>query len=266
MQPVTANANNRLPSLVIAIPIYKREFDLEEQTLVDRMFAIFINREMVFVAPKNLENAYYLGRYPDAKLITFPDHFFESVQGYSRLLLSRLFYETFCEKDFLLISQPDVYVFRDDLNLWLQKPYDYIGAPWPRGFSININIGRFANISGGTVLTTFVGNGGFSLRKITKCLGMLDQDREVAQWFSATGSNEDLFFSLIGSMTAGIVFPNPVEASLFAMEVLPEYFNSLNGRVTPMAAHAFRKHSPEFWESRIDLHAKFWHDIEPDQP
>jgi hypothetical protein len=247
MQPLTANAAHRLPSLVIAIPIYKKEFDLEEQSLVDRMFTIFTNREIVFVAPQNLDKAYYLARYPSAKLTAFPDHFFESVQGYSRLLLSVQFYETFCEKDFLLISQPDVYVFRDDLDLWLQKPYDYIGAPWPQGFSTNINIGRFANVPGGTLLTTFVGNGGFSLRKIEKCLGMLEQDREVAQWFSATGSNEDLFFSLIGSMTADMVFPNPIEASLFAMEVSPEYFNSLNGQVTPMAAHAFRKHSPEFW-------------------
>ncbi len=252
MQPVTINAENHSPSLVIAIPIYKKEFDLEEQSLVDRMFAIFADREIVFVAPINLEKTYYLDRYPDAKLITFPDHFFESVQGYSRLLLSRLFYETFCEKDFLLISQPDVYVFRDDLDIWLQKPYDYIGAPWPKGFSININIGRFAHNPGGTIVTTFVGNGGFSLRKIKKCMEMLEQDHEVAQWFSATGSNEDLFFSLIGSVAAGIVLPNLVEASIFAMEIDPEYLTLLNGGRVPMAVHAFRKYSPEFWSPKIN--------------
>lgn len=253
MQPLTANAAHRLPSLVIAIPIYKKEFDLEEQSLVDRMFTIFASREIVFVAPQNLDKAYYLARYPSAKLSAFPDHFFESVQGYSRLLLSAQFYETFCEKDFLLISQPDVYVFRDDLDLWLQKPYDYIGAPWPKGFSININIGRFANVPGGTVLSTFVGNGGFSLRKIKKCLDMLEQDYEVAQWFSATGSNEDLFFSLIGMAKVDFIIPNIIESSLFSMETDPAKLFQLNGKVLPMAAHAFKKYSPEFWGRHIPL-------------
>ena len=248
MQPLTANAAYRLPSLVIAIPIYKKEFDLEEQFLVDRMFTIFANREIVFVAPQNLDKAYYLARYPSAKLSTFPDHFFESVQGYSRLLLSRLFYETFCEKDFLLISQPDVYVFRDDLDLWLQKPYDYVGAPWPRGFSVTLSIGRFATTAGGALLNAFVGNGGFSLRRIKTIIQMLEHDRQISEWFSETGSNEDLFFSFVGTMTTNFILPNPVEASLFAMEALPDFFFQINGGRLPMAAHAFRKYSPEFWE------------------
>lgn len=247
MTAQTTHTSSTLPSVVIVIPIYKKEFDSEEQFLVDRMFSVFANRELVFVGPQNLEKTYYAQRYPNAKLITFPDHFFESVQGYSRLLLSMQFYETFGEKDFLLISQPDVYVFRDDLDLWLRKPYDYIGAPWPNGFSININIGRFANVPGGAVLTAFVGNGGFSLRRVEKCLIMLNRDFDVATWFVATGSSEDLFFSFIGSMTANIVMPNPLEASLFSMEMSPEYFFVLNGKNGPMAAHAFRKYSSDFW-------------------
>ena len=253
MQPVTINAENRQPSLVIAIPIYKKEFDSEEQYLVDRMFKIFANREIVFVAPQNLQKAYYLARYPTAKLSTFPDHFFESVQGYSRLLLNRLFYANFADKDFLLISQPDVYVFRDELDLWLQKPYDYIGAPWPTGFSVTLNIGRFATTTGGAPLTAFVGNGGFSLRRTKKIIQVLENDHQVSDWFSNTGSNEDLFFSFIGSMTADFIVPNPVEASLFAMEALPDFFFQINRGKLPMAAHAFRKYSPAFWEKFLSL-------------
>lgn len=252
MQPLTANAAHRLPSLVIAIPIYKKEFDLEEQSLVDRMFTIFAKREIVFVAPENLEKAYYLVRYPSAKLTTFPDHFFESVQGYSRLLLSAQFYETFCEKDFLLISQPDVYVFRDDIDLWLQKPYDYIGAPWQSGFSVKVNIGRFANQAGGTLLTAFVGNGGFSLRRVKQCISLIRNDKEVVDWFSVSGSNEDLFFGLVGAAAVDFVLPTPVGASTFAMETNPENFYELNGHILPIAAHAFRKYSPRFWEKVIN--------------
>jgi hypothetical protein len=151
----------------------------------------------------------------------------------------------------LLISQPDVYVFRDDLDTWLQKPYDYVGAPWPSGFSVKVNIGRFANDAGGTLLTAFVGNGGFSLRRIKQCMRLIEHDKEVADWFSGSGSNEDLFFSFIGGMTQGILCPNPIEASLFAMEQDPSYFYDLNGGVIPMAAHAYQKYSPHFWRPYV---------------
>ena len=243
--------NQHIPTLVIVIPIYKVEFDLEEQQLVDRMFGVFAKRELTFVGPKDLDVGYYERRYPSAKLTFFQSSYFESVQGYSRLLLSKAFYEAFDDKEFLLISQPDVYVFRDDLDTWLQKPYDYVGAPWPSGFSVKVNIGRFANEAGGTLLTAFVGNGGFSLRRIKQCIRLIEHDKEVADWFSKSGSNEDLFFSFIGGMTPRISFPNPIEASLFAMEQDASYFYGLNGGVIPMAAHAYQKYSPEFWRPYV---------------
>jgi hypothetical protein len=248
-----ANSDNQsIPSLAIVIPIYKAELDLEEQRLVDRMFVVFSRREITFVGPKNLNISYYERRYPSAKLRTFQSIYFESVQGYSRLLLSKGFYEAFDDKEFLLISQPDVYVFRDDLDIWLQKPYDYVGPPWPSGFSVKVNIGRFANEAGGTVLTAFVGNGGFSLRCIKQCLRILQVDKDVASWFSTSGSNEDLFFSLIGAVTPGFVMPNVIEASLFGMEMEPKRLYRLNGARLPMAVHAYRKHCPDFWNSYID--------------
>jgi hypothetical protein len=253
MHPVNNNTEKPLPSLVVVIPIYKKGFDQEEQYLVDRMFSVFSKREIVFVAPKNLDKTYYFRRYSKAKLAEFPESFFGSVQAYSRLLLSRNFYEVFEEKDYLLISQPDVYVFHDDLDAWLRKSYDYVGAPWLEGYSIMLNMGRFANERGGTKLTAFVGNGGFSLRKIASSIALLDQDRDIAEWFANTGSNEDLFFSFIGAMTAQFVLPNTVEASLFAMELNPDRLLRLNGGYLPLAAHAFRKYSTEFWSEHIPI-------------
>jgi len=238
-------------NLEIAIPIYKKNFDQEEQLLVDRMFNVFAGRHISFFGPANLDSSYYLDRYPSAKQMTFESDYFLSVQGYSRLLLSRKFYESFGGKEFLLISQPDVYVFRDELDTWLSKPYDYVGAPWPNGYSVTLNMGRFKNDASGTLVNAFVGNGGFSLRRINECVRLLEQDAEVAEWFFKTGSSEDLFFSFVGQMTARFVLPNPIEASMFAMEAQPEFFYDLNGCYIPMAVHAFRKFSPEFWKSKI---------------
>jgi hypothetical protein len=249
---MTKSEQHSRPSLAILIPIYKNEFDLEEQRLVDRMFNVFIEREITFVGPVGLNFNYYERRFPSAKLKLFESSYFESIQGYSRLLLSKGFYDAFDDKEFILISQPDVYVFRDDLDIWLQRPYHFLAPPWPRGFSIQVNIGRFATEYGGSLLTSFVGNGGFSLRRIEHCSRLLDSDKELASWFSASGSSEDLFFSFIGAMTPGFVLPNVVEASLFGMEMDPNYLYSLNGGRLPMGVHAYKKHSPEFWKPYID--------------
>ncbi len=242
-----------IPSLIIVIPIYKNQFDVQEQRLVDRMFYVFAKRELTFVGPENLDTNYYKQRYPTAKLITFQSTYFESVRGYNRLLLNKGFYDTFDDREFMLISQPDVYVFRDDLDIWLQKPYDYVGAPWPSGYSVKINMGRFYNETGGTVLTAFVGNGGFSLRRIKQCVRLIEHDKEVLSWFSASGSNEDLFFSFIGAVTPAFVMPNVIEASLFGMELEPEFLYRLDGGKLPMGVHAPGKHSPKFWEQYINL-------------
>jgi len=59
-----------------------------------------------------------------------------------------------------------------------KNPYDYAGAPWRSGFSFKVNIDRFANETCGTLLTAFVGNGGFSLRRIKQCIRSIEKDKE----------------------------------------------------------------------------------------
>jgi hypothetical protein len=242
-----------MPSLIIVIPIYKPQFDGEEQFLVDRMFSIFSSREIAFMAPESLDKHFYLSRYPKAEVVTFANEFFASVNSYSRLLLTADFYRAFNDREFLLICQPDVYLFRDDMDIWLKKPYDYIGAPWPRGFSTSLNMGRFRHGTRGNPVTAFVGNGGFSLRRVSKCIYLIENDVEISDWFRKTGSNEDLFFSFTGAMTENFVLPNLIEASLFSMETEPDLLYSLNKRQLPMAAHAFRKNWSGLWRAHISL-------------
>ena len=68
---------------------------------------------------------------------------------------------------YILICQTDAWVFRDELDYWCNQGYDYIGAPiyFPRSEQ------HFMDIFFG------VGNGGFSLRKITHCLRIVRHDR-----------------------------------------------------------------------------------------
>ena len=58
------------------------------------------------------------------------EKYFISKESYSRLLVSKSFYEAFSEYEYILIYQPDCLVFSDQLLEWCKKGNDYIGAPW----------------------------------------------------------------------------------------------------------------------------------------
>jgi hypothetical protein len=67
-------------------------------------------------------------------IVEYFDHkYFESIQGYNNLLCSTEFYDRFKKYDFIVVSQPDVYLIATDKLLDLpliMSQYDYLGAPW----------------------------------------------------------------------------------------------------------------------------------------
>jgi hypothetical protein len=235
------------PSVEIVIPIYKTELNTDEIFSVDRTFKVLFSYPLTFFAPSGLDVSFYAERYPIAKFKFFEKKYFASIHDYSRLLVQSEFYDAFSDKEFLLIVQPDVYVFRDELAFWLNSTYDYVAAPWPNGISLNIKFGKFLMGGEGRRFTTYVGNGGFSLRRISKCKSLIEEHSDVANWFMQSGSAEDLFFSFMGSLSVDFNIPNQIKASLFSMEMAPEYFCHLNGGKLPMGAHAYAQYSQNFW-------------------
>ena len=122
----------RLPSLAIVLPIYRPRLEAEELTAVDRAAAILRHGDWYLIAPQSLDMSFYERRY-GKPLVRFPDACFDSVQSYSRLLLTDEFYAAFARYEYMLIIHDDVYVLRDDLPYWLSRRLDYIGSPWPYG-------------------------------------------------------------------------------------------------------------------------------------
>ena len=108
------------------------------------------------------------------------------VRNYSRLLLTDEFYATFAQYEYMLVIQDDVYVLRDDLAYWQARRFDYIGAPWPMGLEHVLSMSHKPGIHGHTV-TAYVGNGGFSLRRIAACRQLLAEFAEEAAWFRKNG-------------------------------------------------------------------------------
>ena len=91
-----------------------------------------------------------------------------------------------------------------------------------------------------------VGNGGLSLRRIRKCQALLREFPQALEMFRRTGSSEDLYFAIMGLLSADFVLPNEREAARFSWELQPEHYHAIDCR-PPMGGHAWWKYSPNFW-------------------
>ena len=121
---------------VVIFPAYrslsKIEFDFLENGL--RKTEGFTQ---VIIAPQSLIIDKSFGDLQNLKVIRFANYYFESISGYNKLLLSLEFYNRFKEYEYLLIHQSDAYLFKNELDYWCQKGFDYIGAPWYRSSKLN---------------------------------------------------------------------------------------------------------------------------------
>lgn len=142
---------------IVAIPIHKPSIDELELFSLARCSTVLGHHPTVWICSHSIDLAPYEAVMPHARALRFDDRYFRSLAGYSELLVSPHFYAAFEDSEFMLIYQPDAFVFEDRLHYWCSRGYDYIGAPW---------VDRNGNWNG-------VGNGGFSLRSIESCLKVL---------------------------------------------------------------------------------------------
>jgi len=163
-----------------------------------------------FAIPQKNESS-FIKQHPDWNYECFSDEYFTSVAAYSRMCLSTKFYERFAKYEYMLIYQPDAFVFSDKLMEFCAMGYDYIGAPvwrvtWP-------------GIKGR------IGNGGFSLRKIKKFIDIIKQKKDILVSSDISEkmkeimlTYEDAFWGYCGS-THSIDFsiPNVKVASTFSI-------------------------------------------------
>ena len=201
--------------------------------------------------------------FPNVNVVIFDNHYFESINGYNKLLTSNIFYKKFEAFDFILICQTDAIIFSDKLKFWCLKNYSYIGAPWFRGYENPSIPLKFYG----------VGNGGLSLRKTKDCLKIINENKDKTCFFAYLNAYElnientykyikqltkfilryqiaeDIFWG-IGAKFADKSFriPSFKEAFEFSFETMPSYLYQLNNYNLPFGCHAFTKYEPEFWK------------------
>lgn len=237
----------------IVIPIYKAPSLLERETIKNMFGKIKPTYDVYYVCPERFKDEHdVVDEYrmlPDLNTthnITFtyfPDKYFESPSSYSQLCLLDDFYRTFSEYEYMYILQLDVWIFRDEFEYWCSIGYDYIGGPI---------------ISKGSLWQHLpnVGNGGFSLRKISTFIDICDKNGilrtsypEIDKVWDSV-EIEDKFICDTLKYIYHLEMPKVHDAFLFAWDQNANYiYENLTKRM-PFGAHAIDKQIM-FWREHI---------------
>ena len=274
---------------IIVIPVYNPSPKDSEIASFKQGLTILGKHDITLITHKECDLTLYksimkeLGR--EIGIQYFALNYFSSVEGYNDLCMSIDFYERFSDYEYMLIYQLDAWVFRDELDYWCGKGYDYIGAPLFHSY----NAMKFTKKIMG------IGNGGFCLRRISHCLDLLKNNSKrpflkpipliKSYWnnllysdeyksifmrlriipalslkmfgfynninhYKTREVNEDLIFGSLSTQSWGFHgnIPDYYEAMKFSFEVHPAMLYEQNNKQLPFGCHAFEK-----WD-----YASFW--------
>ena len=246
----------------VAVPVYRREPEESGKMSLAQCVKVLGGKyPLILFAPENLALKPYLKIAPEARIERFDDRFFASINGYSSLLLSPDFYERFSSFGHILIYQLDAWVFRDELDLWCEKKYDYIGAPFLLGKDVIIGNGGFSlrrveamervlTAPGGRMFSfgllrrffkTHWRNGDYlkAFGQFLRLAGIGNSREAFLKRMCRDGNNEDMVFSYLNSrfVRNGLLMPGPEEAAHFALDAACEDFFEKGGRRPPFGIH-----------------------------
>lgn len=252
-----------MKSCVVIFPIYQKPTAIE-LAFFENGLRLTNGFKHVVVAPEQLIVDQSFGLLSQLEVKRFAGHYFDGIAGYNHLLLSADFYNAFRLFDFMLIHQADVFLFKDELQTWCNKNYDYIGSPWFRPDKLNRNVivNLLQKVKRSLKKNKLfsdrhnkVGNGGLSLRKINAALAVLAlvEQSLLKKYIGTTGDacNEDIFWSLEAPQIAAFKIPELEEGMRFAVEFHPVAAYKYLGNTLPFGCHAPLKHDPEFWRKFI---------------
>jgi Protein of unknown function (DUF5672) len=226
------------------------------------------------ICPQGLDVSEYQRHVPEIPIEFIDERWQSTYAMFNALKVSPFLYEKFCGFEYILFYEPDAFVFSDQLLYWCDRGLDYIGAPWLEG------LGALASdrIIG-------VGNGGFSLRKVSSHLkfakrfeverlllrGYREQLPEKIKYFCKSiealfvGSkipsyymgpfryHEDYFWSVrVAKRHPQFRIASIHDAISFSFEVNPQLLLQMNGNCLPFGCHGWFKRDLPFWKPLIE--------------
>ena len=143
--------------VAVVIPLSHRTTYTADEAVAFRHVRHYLQRYPKYVVvPRS-----HRPSYPGFRSARFPDRYFGSPSAHGALLLSERFYRAFEHYEYILICHLDALVLSHDLGTWCDRGYDYIGAPW------------LLSPDTPHITEAKVGNGGFSLRRVSAFLRVL---------------------------------------------------------------------------------------------
>ncbi len=255
---------------VIIIPVHKPDPSYYELISFEQAYRIFYKFPIYIVAPEGLNLKAYQEIVPAIDVKYIPATYQNSLLNYNKLKLSQYFYKLFACYKYLVTYELDAFAFKNDLELWCNKGYDYIGAPWFEGYAETTS----DNLMG-------VGNSGFSLRSIEamrkgiKVAEYNDPTKpkhyyknvwlKLQFWLTALLPIENIYLQdadllnedwviaeLIARRAPGFKLAPINEAIQFSFEVKPEALFELNNYQLPTGCHAWWRYNLPFWKPFIE--------------
>lgn len=269
------------------LPLYRPWLDRFEQISVARLLDVFAGKyPIMLVVPERISAAdcdrmlrTSGGSLGSCAMVVFPDAQMDSIRSYNKLLLSKAFYSRFERFSHILVHQTDAFVFSDRLEEFCAKEVDYWGAPWFSGLHHSSGTDEFLPLAG---------NGGFSLRKVSKFLEVLDHPdvrietpRDIWVRLGRQHAGGRLFFSRM-LLPYTWIFKNTLrtsnppaflqedmfwawyahrlcefraatsdEALAFSWECQPRRLCAMLGESLPFGCHAWWKYDLGFWRPHL---------------
>jgi hypothetical protein len=271
-------------SVVVIVPVYKvlNRSEIQSIESLNKLESqsdlhICLVGSDFFVQLNNNQLSLVFSNFITLKNESFDEGYFKDVVSYNRLLLSNEFYQRFKSYEYMLIFQTDAFIIKDSLDVFIDKAYTYIGAPW-----LEANVPEKEGLS--------LGNGGFSLRHIPSFIKALKYNLTIADalwkfYYPANNWNRKLFKLFIyfpaqflskiqgrsfyfekakyNQMNEDVVWSQFIQdhkeftlssledALLFSFETMPRECYRLNNNQLPFGCHAPKKHDFMFWKSHI---------------
>jgi hypothetical protein len=264
---------------VILIIAHKAELTGAELESLRQCYKVLGNFPIQLVCPEGLDVSAYKQVNKNAQ-ITFIDPVWQSTyRNFNLLKMDKLLYRMFSKYEYILFYELDAWVFKDELQSWCEKGYDYIGAPWFEGEPPTESSAMM-----------WARNGGFSLRKVSTLLRIAKRIDRVKKfrkfWYSsklqaavrfekllsAYGPrlkivnstelpkilydcyelHEDHYWAdIVASVFADFHIAPVEEAIQFSFEVNPALLYKMNHHTLPFGCHAWEKYDPAFWKEFI---------------
>jgi len=237
-----------LNKAIVLIPVYKTIPSEGEKRSMVQTLKILENHPIRIIGPENIDYSEYLRLgFKEEQINRMDSQHFQDIAAYNKMLCAKWFYRSFDPYDYIFIMQNDAWVFRDELDMWCSKGYDYIGSPWiwkPEQTKAKVWIELFPIMKGE------IGNGGVSLRRTKTFIKLSNVASSI---YALIKKNEDFIWLLVAKLPfVKIKKPTIKEALSFCIEMEPKEAMSMIGSQIPFAVHAYERYGEEFWRKYME--------------